>query len=116
MAVTYNFTINQGTDCTVPFALSDSTGLNVDLTGFTAAMQLRVQIGSLAAVDTLTTDNGRIEISPEEGKIVCSFPHAQTTKYPVRTLVYDLEITSAGGEVTRVVQGKITVSGEVTRV
>ena len=116
MAVTYNFCIAQGTDSTVPFVLSDSTGTVINLTGYTAAMQLRVQLNSVEAVDTLTTDNERISIDPEAGQISCTFPHTQTERYPVRTLVYDLEITSPGGEITRVVQGKITVSGEVTRV
>jgi hypothetical protein len=46
MAVTYNFCIAQGTDCTVPFVLSDSAGTVINLTGFTAAMQLRVQFNS----------------------------------------------------------------------
>lgn len=116
MAVTYNFCIAQGTDCTVPFVLSDAAGTVINLTGFTAAMQLRVQLNSIDAEDTFTTENGRIEITPEAGQISCSFPHTQTENYPARTLVYDLEITSSGGEITRVVQGKITVSGEVTRV
>lgn len=116
MAVTYNFSIAQGTDSTVPFLLSDSTGTTIDLTGYTAAMQLRVQVNSLQAVDTLTTENGRITITPTEGMISCVFPHEQTAQYPASNLVYDLEITSPGDEVTRVVQGRICVSPEVTRV
>lgn len=116
MAVTYNFTIAQGTDLTVPFLLSDSSGAALDLTEFTAAMQLRVQVKSAEAVDTLTTENGRIQIDPEVGKITCFFPHGVTEKYPARPLVYDLEIISPGDQITRVVQGKIAVSAEVTRV
>lgn len=116
MAATYNFSIAQGTDLTVPFILSDSTGSLIDLTGFSAAMQLRVQANALAAIDTLTTENERITITPAEGKISCVFPHENTATYPARTLVYDLEITSPGDEITRVVQGTITVSAEVTRV
>lgn len=116
MAITYNFTIAQGTDCTVPFVLSDSSGNAINLTGYTAAMQLRVFVNSIDAVDTLTSSNERIQIVPDSGQISCLFPHETTSSYPARKLLYDLEITSPGDEVTRVVQGTITVCAEITRV
>lgn len=114
--VVYNFCIPQGTDLTVPFVLTDSTETPIDLQGYTAAMQLRVQINAAQAVDTLTTENGRITITPDTGQITCTFPHEQTETYPAKTLVYDLEITSPADEITRVVQGKVVVNPEVTRV
>lgn len=114
--IVYNFCIPQGTDLTLPFVLQNGDETPINLSGYTAAMQLRVLVTAEQAVDTLTTDNGRIMIDAAAGKITCSFPHESTEKYPVKTLVYDLEITSSGGEITRIVQGKAVVSAEVTRV
>lgn len=116
MTATYNFNLNQGSDLTVPFVLKDASGTVIDLTGYSAAMQLRTQVNSLTAVDTLTTANERITITPSEGSISCFFPHEETAGYPARTLVYDIELTSPSGLVTRVVQGKVNVCAEVTRV
>lgn len=112
----YDFCINQGTDLTVPLVLKDSTGSPMDLTGYKASMQLRTNVANTQAVDTLTNENERIVIVPEEGKITLFFPNSVTETYPAQSLVYDIEIESGGGEITRILQGKIKVSPEVTRV
>lgn len=111
----FNFCIAQGTDSWISFLLTDSTG-PLDLTGFSAAMQLRTSIDSQTAVDTLTTGNGRLTINADEHQIKCFFPHEQTSTYPASTLVYDLEIQSAEGFIFRVLSGRIKVKAEVTRV
>lgn len=112
----YNFKVNQGADLTVPFLLIDASGWGVDLTGYTAAMQVRSLACSTEAIDTLTSENGRLVIEESEGRITAKFPHKITETYPAQTLVYDMEITSADDERTRILQGKIIVSAEVTRV
>ena len=112
----YNFKVNQGADLTVPFLLLDDSGKGIDLTGYTAAMQVRIRVYSTEAVDTLTSENGRLVIEASEGRITAKFPHELTETYPAQTLVYDIEITSAENEKTRILQGKIIVSAEVTRV
>lgn len=112
----YDFCINQGTDLTVPLVLTDATGEPVDLEGYTAAMQIRTLIDSMTAVDTLTTANGRILLEATQGKLTLKFPNAVTEEYPAQNLFYDIEITSSGGEITRILQGKVSVSPEVTRV
>lgn len=112
----YDFRINQGADLTVPFLLLDDSGRSIDLTGYTAAMQVRIRVYSTEAVDTLTSENGRLVIESSEGRITAKFPHEITETYPAQTLVYDIEITSAENEITRILQGKIIVSAEVTRV
>lgn len=52
MAVTYNFSIAQGTDSTVPFLLSDSNGTTIDLTDF--EQQLIDVCNSVASGGTAT--------------------------------------------------------------
>ncbi len=116
----YNFEILQGSDKQLILALTgdDEAGNKViyDLWGHTAAMQVRTATYATEAADTLTTANGRLAIDPEAGKITVNFPHEVTEKYPVRGLVYDLEIKNSAGEITRILSGKIKVTPEVTRV
>lgn len=107
--------INQGSDYSVFFVIRDSAG-TVDLTGYKAAMQLRKQVSSQEADDTLSTENGRLEIFQTEGKVKVNFTNQVTSGYSSTSYKYDLEIVSPGGFVTRVVEGKIKISPEVTRV
>ena len=50
MAAVKNFTLDQGSDKTVSFILSDKNG-PLDLTGYSAAMQLRRYAFSEEAID-----------------------------------------------------------------
>lgn len=111
-----DFSINQGSDFVIFFVISDSTGKTVDLEGYDAAMQLRKSTFSSTADDTLTVENGRLEMYPSEGKIKVKFTNSATAGYKASSYKYDLEIVSPDGYVTRVVEGTIKVSPEVTRV
>ena len=111
----YNFTIDQGSNWNLNVIYKDDTGAVINLTGYTAAMQLRQNYNSEEADLTLNTSNGGIVITGAEGKLVLSATAAQTGALDSGNYVYDLEITS-GGVVTRIIQGQITVAGEVTRV
>lgn len=56
-----------------------------------------------------------ITIDPNEGRLVVSATAAQTALLTSPQYVYDLKITSPTGEVTRLIQGKLSVNGQVTR-
>jgi hypothetical protein len=113
---TYNFKLNQGSDLRLPLVLKDASEALIDLTGYSCAMQVRTTKTNQTAIDTLTVKSGRITITPTEGKIDLIFPHSKTSKYPAGNVVYDIELTSPDGYVTRILEGTIKVSGEVTRV
>ena len=116
MSAKYCFTIDQGTDLRVPFVLKSADGTLVNLTGCAVRMQLRKNFYADEAVDTLSTENGRITMSPSEGRFELVFPNDVTAGYPVQTLVYDIELVSSGCEVRRIVEGRASVTPEVTRV
>lgn len=111
--------VGQGTDTRYVLALktkdSDGNLVPFDLSGYSAAMQLRTAAYSPQAQDTLTTANGRLEIDATAGKIALTFPHEVTESYPVRTFVFDVEIKNLLGEITRILSGRIRVTAEVTR-
>ena len=65
----YNISLNQGSSYTLPIVLKDGEGQAIDLTGFTAAMQVRIVPEAEDYIDELTTENGRITIEAEAGRL-----------------------------------------------
>jgi hypothetical protein len=115
MAENYTFVIDQGADWYLNLQYTDSAGTPINLTGYTAAMQFRLNVSSATAAISLTQASG-ITITGATGNLAIRATAAQTgalddsAKYN-----YDLEITSPAGVVTRLIQGTATVSSQVTR-
>ena len=84
-----------------------------ELEDFTARMQVRREVTSSTVIVELSTANGRIEIVEAEGRIILLMEPEVTSG--LSSGVYDLEIESFEGVVSRVIQGTFTVSEEVTR-
>ena len=85
----------------------------VDITGYTAEFQMRTNPNSVNPVLTLTTADG-ITITGATGNIALHATATQTGAVIQGPYDYDLEIYQ-GLSVTRVVQGQIIVSAQVTR-
>lgn len=117
MGVAYNTVIDQGADWFFNVTYQNPNGTPINLTGYTAACQLRSLPNSPSAVLTLTTQNGGITITAGTGLVALRATAAQTMAIDEGNYVYDLEIYSPANPsvVTRLVQGQITVSAEVTR-
>jgi len=84
----------------------------VDLTGATARMQIRAQVGGAVLLE-LTTANGDLAFTGP-GTITRTLSAAQTAALTWTEAVYDLEVEYADGTVQRYLQGAVTVSREVT--
>lgn len=116
MAGKYNIEIEQGTDWEQSFQYKDSDGEVINLTGYTARMQCRATKESTSTEFSLTTENGGITITGATGTILCSMTAAATAALSAGELgFYDLEIISGAGKVKRLVEGRVTVSREITR-
>lgn len=117
MGVAYNTVIDQGADWYFTITYENPNGTPINLTGYTAASQLRSLPNSPSAVITLTTENGGIAITPLTGVVALHATASQTMAIDEGTYYYDVEIYSPAipSVVTRLVQGQITVSAEVTR-
>jgi len=90
-------------------------GANVNLTGYTARAQIRPSAASATTTLSLTTENSRIALGGSAGTITLSISATDTAAIAAGRYVYDLELVSAGGIVTRLLQGIVTVSANVTR-
>jgi hypothetical protein len=92
-----------------------SGGTEVNLTGYTARMQVRESIDSDSSFISLTTENGGITLGGSAGTVTLSIAAATTAAYAPLRGVYDLELISSGGIVTRLLQGSVVLHAEVTR-
>ena len=86
----------------------------VDLTGFTARMQIRETIESTTTLVSLTEASG-ITLGGTAGTIGITIAATATALLDFDSAVYDLEVVSAGGIVTPVAYGNVYLNDEVTR-
>lgn len=86
----------------------------VNVSGYTAELQVRCLPSDPTAVLTLNTTSG-ITVTGLSGEFACHATANQTRAIDEGTYYYDIEITSGAGIVTRLAQGQIIVSAEVTR-
>lgn len=117
MAVAYNVVIDQGADWFLDVNYDNPNGTPVNLTGYSAALQVRSLPTSPTAVLSLTSAvGGGITITALTGLVSIHATAVQTRAIDEGTYYYDLEITDTfTGVVTRLVQGQAVVSAEVTR-
>ena len=115
MAANYDITIEQGATFQLNLIWKDSAGAPIDLTGYTAKMQVRQRYASDDAVLSLSTTAGTIVLGGVAGTINITGPAADTAAITIKQGVYDVELTSAGGIVTRLIEGCVAISPEVTR-
>ena len=114
-AAQHNFTIEQGATTVKPFIWKSSDGSAINLTGYTARMQVRRNYASADVLLEATTENGRLQIEPSAGRITLVLSAEVTAGLTWRNGVYDIEMVSSDGHVTRLLQGEIEISKEVTR-
>ena len=111
MAIIANIFIDQGADFSITVDVSDANGNQLNLTGYTAAAQMRKTYGSSTISATFTTT-----ITADTGKVALSLTDTQTTALEAGRYVYDLNITkTATSETTRVVEGQAILTPGVTR-
>lgn len=114
MAVAYNTTIDQGADWYLTVTYENPNGTPINITSYTGALQIRSLPSDPVAVLSLSSGSG-ITITGNTGTVAVHATAAQTRAIDEGNYYYDLEITAPTGVVTRLVQGQVVVSAEVTR-
>ena len=110
----YNIVADQGATFQRTITWQDSNGTPINLTGYTARMQVRRRPSDGEALVSLTTENGRITLGGSAGTIALNCP-ASEMDFVDGKWAYDLEVQSASGVVTRIVMGSFLLRAEVTR-
>ena len=110
----YNFAAEQGATLERVITYTDPDGVIINLTSYTALMQVRSTAASATVILELSTGSG-ITINGAAGTLTLLVSAADMTALTPGSYVYDLEITSPGSVVTRLIEGKFAVKAEVTR-
>lgn len=116
MAESYNTIIDQGATWSILVTYNDPNGNPINITGCTAALQLRTSPLANTYALSLTTSNGGIAISGPDGELAISATATQTGSLKPQKYTYDLELYGPGATVTRLMQGTILVNPETTRI
>jgi hypothetical protein len=109
MATKANLVIDQGSTFSTDLSLQDENGDPLNLNGYTANSQIRKWYTSSNASATFTAS-----INVDSGIITLSLSATETSNLVSGRYVYDVEIKD-GDAVSRVVEGIVTVTPQVTR-
>ena len=107
--------IKQGATYQLDLYYVTSAGTAIDLSGYTARMTLRTDYEATSSLLALTSPSGGLVITGASGLVTVTITATQTAALAAGYFVYDLEIVSAGGVVTRMAEGVGAISREVTR-
>lgn len=108
MALKGNITIDQGTDFSTSIDITDDNGDPIDVSAYTGAAQIRKHYTSSNSYSfTVTTSSS--------GQVVLSMNAATTANIAAGRYVYDCELTSNSNTVSRIIEGIVTVTPQVTR-
>ena len=114
MAAVYvnNLVVNAGSDFSQSFTLeATDTNSVLNLTGYTAAAQMRKWAGSSSATSFTTT----IIAPASAGRVSIGLTSGQTSSLKPGRYVYDLVITDSANVKYRVIEGMVLVREGVTR-
>jgi hypothetical protein len=110
MAIKANLIIDQGANFTTTITVTDNDGLPVDLTDYTGAAQMRKHYTS--STSTAFT----VALGGATGTVSLSMTANASANLTAGRYVYDVELTNNGsGIVSRIVEGIVTVTPNVTR-
>lgn len=108
MATKANLIIDQGSTFNTSINITDENDEGIDLTGYTGAGQIRKTYTS-SSYTSITVSLGA------NGQVSMSLTPTQTANLTAGRYLYDVELTSSGGTVTRVVEGIVTVTPQITK-
>ena len=109
MSGKYNIVADQGATFNLNFTIA-TDGVALDLTGYTFAMQVRRSSNSSTALLNITSAT-----MTSVGTVAVTVSAATMNDVPAGRWVYDIELTSSGGTVTRILEGRFIVKAQVTQ-
>ena len=109
MGTKVNLVIDQGASFETTINLTDDAGDVVDLTGYSASGQIRKHYTSTQAT------NFTVALGGADGTVTLALSANATANLVSGRYVYDVELTDTHNTVTRIFEGIVTVTPQVTR-
>lgn len=113
-AAQLNLELQQGSTFNYTLTVTDLDGTVIDLTGYSARMKIRTPQYTSTPIDDWTSAGGELVMGDDAGTITFNVSAATTAALNFKTARYDLEIEDGSGVVTRLIEGYIMLSKEVT--
>lgn len=107
-----NLICPQGATFSKVFQLWDKNEVAINVTGYTADMQVRETHSSSDTLVSLTEASG-LDLNLNEISVLISYE--TTSLFPPGKYVWDIEITSPAGKRDRLLEGDFTVTPGITR-
>ena len=111
MATISNLYVDAGATYSNIITVTASNGQALNLSGYTVASQMRKSYQSSTAYPFTSSI-----YEASTGKIRLQLTPTQSQAIPAGRWLYDVEITSASGTKTRVVEGIVTVNPQITQI
>ena len=111
MADTYDMQIDCGSTYQLTITWTTPAGAAINITGYTARMKMKNKHGGTLYCSLTETDG--LTLGGSAGTIAIEISAARTAALS-GTGVYDVEVESAGGVVTRILEGTWSARPEVT--
>lgn len=113
--INQDFTIYQGSTFTHSWQITDSDGVDIDLTNFIVRMQIRKHYNSNIILDLDNITKNGIRILHTPNTMIDLYLMPEQTSLINANCIYDIELQDTLGDVIRFIQGNITISKEVTK-
>lgn len=111
----YDILADQGATLNRALFLKNSAKRPVNIEGYIGRMHIRDYVDSSIIIKTLTSDDeGGLTIDGIIGRVDVLLKPADTASLAAKDYVYDIELESPEGEVTKIASGKLTVRAEIT--
>ena len=111
----HHFIIEQGATFGQTLTLKDSSDTVINLTGFSGAMSFRENPDAASSILDITTANSRMTMGGNAGTVILEVSATDTAALTASDGVFDLEITSGAGIVTRLIEGTYSIRRNITR-
>lgn len=108
MAQKLNLIIDQGSTFSTSFTVNDDAGSPIDFTGYSGSAQIRKHYTSTNAVSFTVSANS-------SGGVTLTLNSNSTANIEAGRYVYDVELIAPANTTSRVVEGIVTVTPQVTK-
>jgi hypothetical protein len=111
MATVSNLFVDAGSDYSNIITVSATNGQALNLTGYTVASQIRKSYSSSTSYAFTSSI-----YDAASGKVRLQLNSTNSSAIPAGRWLYDVEITSGAGTKTRVLEGIVTVTPQITQI
>lgn len=108
MAKKQNIVVDQGTSFNTTISMYADDGSVLNLTGYTCSSKIKKSYTSINSISFATS------ISGNDGIITLSLTPEQTANVSYGRYLYDVELIDSSNNVTRVIEGIVTITPQVT--